>query len=138
MTGKISKIRENIKKSYTSKGGELFVHGVSLENDTTEYESHQKGSTSRLKVGDNINYEIATDKYGNQKIKIIQDRLVAGSDPMPPQRMLPRETLPVSISPSNLLWLNVFGSICALKSGTATKLEDVIAGTDVIVKKLTT
>lgn len=145
MTSQIVKVRENIKPAYTSQFGTLAIHGISFADDPAEFEYHSKSDKCKLKVGETISYIVTTDKKGNAKIKLEQaPPSTSAASPAPQHRPT---SVPQNIAPGahpeqivavgrSATWLAVFSAICTLKSGTATKLDDVIAATDTTYLKV--
>jgi len=136
MESKIVKVRENIKASYTSKYGTLFVHGITLEINPTEYEYHSKENSCKKKVGEVVHYSLAADKQGNQKIKFEkapEGGTVSTGVVVNPEMYRSREG--GEAKSNTTIWLSVFNSLAIFTANKGTvNSKLLIEMTDSIVK----
>lgn len=140
-TAVLEKTRENIKKSYKSSFGELFIHGLTING--VEYEYHAKSNTLAMRPGQTIWYEgLETDKQGNPKIKKPTTKQPEGwtAPPVPSPSTPTQDRQVVSADNGKGDWLRVFSALCTLKSGTQASLDEsvdkIVAATDKIVARL--
>lgn len=121
---KVAKVRENIKPAYNFKTfGQFFVHGLTFEGDPTEHEYHSKTNTCKVKAGE---IQFVTIEVKNNVSKIKLEKAPDNA----PQATQPTAGHIAGPESNQAVWLNVFNSICILKSGTPTSLDDVLKAAD--------
>lgn len=136
-TGKPQAVIPNQRSFKGKDGTQFYVHGVLMEGSSTIYEYlSSKPTCEDFKVNEEVTYTVTTSEYnGNTSYKIKPVKGASSSGGW--KGGGGKSSFVKSPETETMITLqSIFSSLCTLKAGSTTKVDDIWKGTVAIHTKM--